>query len=189
MAGAAAADARREVGDRVGWAVSVMETGRLVLRRLVLDDAPFVLELVNDPAWLQFIGDRGVRTLDDARTYIAEGPLAMYRRFGFGLYLVTLKDSRTPIGLCGLIKRDTLDDVDLGFAFLPAFREQGYACEAASAVVAHGRRDLDLERIVAITSTGNDRSERVLARVGLVFRKVVQLKGSSEPVKLFSTEG
>lgn len=165
-----------------------METGRLVLRRLVLDDAPFILELVNDPAWLQFIGDRGVRTLDDARTYIAEGPLAMYGRFGFGLYLVMLKDPRTPIGLCGLIKRDGLDDVDLGFAFLPAFREQGYACEAASAVVAHGRRDLGLERIVAITSTDNDRSERVLARVGLVFRKVVQLKGSAEQVKLFRTE-
>src|SRR5690606_38235364 len=103
-------------------ALKVLETQRLVLRRLSAADAPFVLELLNDPAWLEHIGDRGVRTLDDARAYLAAGPVAMYAEHGFGLYLVEVREDGAPAGICGLVRRDFLDDVDLGFAFLPRYR-------------------------------------------------------------------
>src|SRR6185503_20091394 len=106
--------------------MKVLETERLILRWLSVEDAAFILELVNDPGWLRFIGDRGVRTLEDARNYILNGPVAMYQRVGFGLYLVELKQSATPIGICGLIERAGLEDIDIGYAFLPAFRGQGY---------------------------------------------------------------
>src|SRR5438552_2883098 len=138
--------------------MNVLETERLRLRWLSAEDAAFMLELVNDPAWLRFIGDRGVRTLEDARGYILNGPVAMYRRVGFGLYLVELKQSRTPIGICGLIKRAGLEDVDIGFAFLPAFCGQGYAYESASAMIAYAQDTLGLYRVVAITAPDNQRS-------------------------------
>ena len=149
--------------------MNVLETDRLTLRRITTDDAPVILALVNDPAWLENIGDRGVRTLDDARAYIEKGPVAMYQRCGFGLYLAVRKADGAAIGMAGLIKRDTLDDVDVGFAFFPEYRGHGYAYEAAAAVVAYGKRELGLERIVAITSPTNARSIKVLEKVGLVF--------------------
>ena len=112
----------------------VLETERLVLRRFTLDDAEFIFRLVNDPSWLRFIGDKNVHNLDDARRYLREGPLDMYQRFGFGMFRVEERASGLPTGMCGLIKRDTLPDVDVGYAFLPEFRGKGYAFEAANAV-------------------------------------------------------
>jgi [ribosomal protein S5]-alanine N-acetyltransferase len=167
---------------------AVIETGRLVLRKLVFADAPFILELLNDPAWIRFIGDKGVRTLEDARVYLAQGPIEMYGRFGFGLYLVELKHCRTPIGLCGLIKRDSLEDVDIGFAFLPGFRGKGYAHEAALATLEHGRKVLGLKRIVAITSPDNQISAKLLNKIGLKFSKLVALESGADPVGLFTTD-
>src|SRR5215218_10903110 len=117
----------------------VLSTERLVLRRLAAEDAEFILELMNDPDWLRFIGDRGIRTVEDARGYIATGPVDMYARLGFGLYAVELREDRTPIGICGLIRRDWLEDVDLGFAFLPHFRGAGYAHEAAAETLEYAR--------------------------------------------------
>jgi RimJ/RimL family protein N-acetyltransferase len=165
--------------------VKILETDRLVLRWLKADDAAFVLQLVNDPAWLRFIGDRGVQTLEDAAKYIANGPVAMYQRLGFGLYLVELKERAEPIGICGLIKRDTLEDVDLGFAFLPRFWSQGYAFEAASATLALGARTFGLSRIVAVTSPDNDRSARLLAKLGFRFERLLQLTPGAPEVKLY----
>lgn len=165
--------------------MKVLETDRLIIRWLTIEDAAFILELVNDPSWLRFIGDRGVRALEDARNYILKGPVEMYGRLGFGLYLVELKDEGVPIGTCGLIKRDSLKDVDIGFAFLPSFRGRGYAYEAASAVLAYGKNTLGLERIVAIVSPGNDRSIRLLEKLGLQFEQRVQLSERDE-VKLFA---
>src|ERR1022692_4013783 len=101
--------------------MNVIETDRLILRRVKLEDDAFIVELLNDPSWLRFIGDKGVRTRDDARQYLLTGPLDMYARHGYGLYLAELKSGGTPIGLCGLIKRPTLDDTDIGFGFLPQF--------------------------------------------------------------------
>jgi RimJ/RimL family protein N-acetyltransferase len=127
----------------------------LILRRLETGDAEFILALLNDPSFLRFIGDKGVRTVDDAREYISNGPLASYERFGFGLYLTERKDDGVPIGICGLLKREALKDVDVGFAFLPRFWSKGYAFESASAVMAYGRNVLGLS-IVAIISPDNE---------------------------------
>ena len=106
--------------------MNVIETERLTLRQLTSDDAPFILQLLNDPAWLRFIGDRGVRTVEDAKRYILTGPVVMYERLGFGLYMTERKSDRVPMGICGLIKRDDLADIDIGFVFLPQFRGCGY---------------------------------------------------------------
>lgn len=145
----------------------VTETPRLQLHRLDTADAAFILQLVNEPSWLEFIGDKGVRTLDDARAYIANGPVAMYASHGHGLYRVDLTHSGEAIGLCGLIKRDTLADADIGYAFLPAHWGHGYAEEATRATLSHARDTLGLKRIVAIVTPTNARSIRLLEKIGL----------------------
>jgi RimJ/RimL family protein N-acetyltransferase len=164
----------------------VLETDRLVLRRLSTHDADFILQLLNEPSFLRFIGDRGVRTLDDARAYIAKGPIDSYDRHGFGLCLVSRKDDGIPIGMCGLLKRDALRDVDVGFAFLPEFWGKGYAFESASAVLSYGRDVLRLGRIVAITSPDNDGSIRVLEKLGMQFEGMIQLSDGEHEVRLFA---
>jgi RimJ/RimL family protein N-acetyltransferase len=165
--------------------LKVLETDRLILRRLSTDDAEFILELVNDPAFIRFIGDRGVRTLDDARAYILNGPVDMYDRLGHGLYAVEL--AGIPIGMCGLIKRDSLEDVDLGFAFLPGFRGQGYAYEAAAATLAYGRSVLGLKRIVAIANPDNHASAGLLEKLGFRFERMLSLT-KDDQVKLFVSD-
>jgi RimJ/RimL family protein N-acetyltransferase len=166
--------------------VNVLETDRLMLRKLSVEDAPFILELVNQPAFLRFIGDKGVRTLDDARNYILEGPVDSYDRLGFGLYLVELKESGTAIGMCGLIKRESLEDVDIGYAFLPEFWGKGYAYEAAAAVMALGESAFGLQRIVAVVSTENYSSIKVLEKIGLRFERMIRLFEGDEEIKLFT---
>jgi RimJ/RimL family protein N-acetyltransferase len=167
--------------------LNVLETDRLILRHLTTDDAAFILTLVNDPSWVQFIGDTGVRTLEDACNYIVRGPMAMYASVGFGLYGTALKEGGTLIGICGLIKRDSLEDVDIGFAFLPQFWSQGYAYEAASAVIAYGKQVLSLQRIVAITSPDNQRSARLLEKLGLHFERLITLPSNTQALRLFAT--
>jgi RimJ/RimL family protein N-acetyltransferase len=166
--------------------LKVLETDRLILRRLSTDDAEFILELLNDPSWLRFIGDKGVRTVADARDYILKGPVEMYDRLGFGLYMTEVKEGHVPIGLCGLIKRDTLEDVDIGFAFLPSYQGKGYAFEAASAVLEYGKNVLGLSRIVAITSVDNDPSAKLLEKLGFRFEKMVRLTNDNQEVRLFT---
>ena len=162
-----------------------LETGRLTLRRFDLGDAGFVLGLLNEPSFLLHIGDKGVRTEDDARRYIAEGPLASYARSGHGLYVVVLRESGAPIGICGLLKRDWLEDVDLGFALLPPYWRRGYAFEAASAVLAQGRAVLGLGRIAAITSMENEPSIRLLGRLGFRLERVARFTEGGEELRLF----
>jgi RimJ/RimL family protein N-acetyltransferase len=147
--------------------MTVLETERLTLRRLTTDDAAFIFRLVNEPYWLRFIGEKGVKTLDDARNYILTGPMASYERFGFGIYLAELKGSGRPIGICGFVKRDTLEHPDIGFALLPEFWGQGYAYESAAAVMAFGKDVLGLDRILAVTNPDNYSSIRVLEKLGL----------------------
>lgn len=166
----------------------ILETERLIIRRLTLGDSEFILELLNDPSWMRFIGDKGVRTLDDARDYILKNPVAMYERLGFGLYLTKLKSENVLIGICGLIKRDSLEDVDIGFAFLPKFCGKGYAYEAASAVMAYGKIAFGLNRIVAITSSDNYSSAKLLKKLGFSFEKIVKLSDDSESVSLFASD-
>jgi len=166
--------------------VKILETERLLLRRLTKDDAAFILELLNEPAFLENIGDRGARTLADARRYIARGPVASYRKFGFGLYLVELKESGAPIGICGLLKRDWLKDVDIGFAFLQKFWWQGYARESAAAVMHYGWTTLRLKRIVAITKPTNQASITLLEKLGLRFEKIITQPDHPGENKLFA---
>lgn len=167
--------------------MKILETERLILRWLSVDDSEFMLELLNDPSWLRFIGDRGASTVDDARDYILSKVVAMYERVGFGLYLTELKNDGTPIGICGLIKRDSLEDVDIGFAFLPEFCGKGYAYESASAVMAFGKSVLGLNRIVAITSPDNDRSVSLLEKLGFNFEKMVKLSNGGDEDMLFAS--
>jgi ribosomal-protein-alanine N-acetyltransferase len=163
----------------------VLETDRLILRRLGPRDAGFILELVNDPDWLRYIGDKGVRNLDDARAYIENGPMAMYAQVGFGLWRVERRDDGNPIGICGLIKRETLDDIDIGFAYLPRFRGFGYAREAARATLDHGANVVGLRRIIAITSQDNAASGRLLEAIGLKFERLLDLS-RNDPVRLYA---
>lgn len=167
--------------------MTVVDTGRLSLRHLAEDDAAFILELVNDPDWLRFIGDRGVRTIEDARGYILDGPVAMYARHGFGLYLVELRDGRVPAGMCGLLKRDWLEDVDVGFAFLPRFRGMGLAHEAARATLEYGRSALGLPRIAAIVSPENAGSIRLLEKLGMGFERMALPPGGAHEVCVYAT--
>lgn len=163
----------------------IAETERLTLRRLTVDDAEFVFALLNEPSWLRFIGDKGVRTLEDARAYIENGPVAMYQRFGFGLYVTERRTDGVPMGMCGLIKRDGLDDVDIGFAFLPAYWGRGYAFEAAAAVMDYGRNVIGLTRIVAITAPDNESSARLLEKLGLRFDRMIRLSADAKEDRLF----
>jgi RimJ/RimL family protein N-acetyltransferase len=166
--------------------VKILETERLVLRRLTAGDAAFILELLNEPAFLENIGDRGARTLADARRYIARGPAASYRKFGFGLYLVELKDCGAPIGICGLLKRESLEDVDIGFAFLRRYWSRGYARESAAAVMHYGWTELRLPRIVAITKPSNQASIALLEKLGLRFERDIALPNHGGENKLFA---
>ncbi|MGE5357797.1 MAG: GNAT family N-acetyltransferase [Bacteroidales bacterium] len=163
----------------------VVETDRLILRKMTEDDATFMLRLLNEPSFIQYIGDRGVRTVEHARRYVIDGPMASYARFGFGLYVVTLRDTRTPIGICGLLKRDSLDDVDVGFAFIPEYVGQGYGIESAAAVIDHARNGLGLNRVVAITNPDNERSIRLLEKLGFAFERMTRLSADAPEVKLY----
>jgi len=176
-----------KTADMEGALVTIAETRRLLIRRLTPDDAEFILQLLNEPSFLQYIGDKGVRTLDDARNYILSGPVASYLEHGFGLFLVLLKENEIPIGMCGLLKRVELSDPDIGFAFLPAYWSKGYAFEASTAVMDYGRNEIGINRIVAITSPDNDASGKLLEKLGLKYDKLIRLTVDRPEVKLFTT--
>ncbi|WP_224242030.1 GNAT family N-acetyltransferase [Hyalangium gracile] len=167
--------------------MKVFETERLVVRRFVLEDAPFILGLLNEPSWLRFIGDRGVRNLEDARRYLETVPLTQYARHGFGLYRVELKDG-TPIGMSGLLRRDTLPDVDIGFALFPRYWGSGYAWEVASAMLAYGRDTLKLPRIAAIVDPTNQSSIKLLKKLGMTFERKVRLSAESAELDFFAVQ-
>jgi RimJ/RimL family protein N-acetyltransferase len=166
----------------------ILETDRLILRELNTGDAAFILTLLNTPTWLQFIGDRGVKNLDDALKYIENGPVKSYAVNGFGLYVVQLKNGNVPIGMCGLIKRDFLEDPDIGFALLPEFEGKGYGYESASAVLTYGQKNLGMQKIAAITVKENVNSIHLLEKIGLREEGTVVYPGTEEELLLFSVE-
>jgi RimJ/RimL family protein N-acetyltransferase len=166
----------------------VYETPRLIVRRLDAGDAAFMLRLLNEPSFLENIGDRGVRSLDDARAFIANGPVASYEKNGFGLFHVALKDGGDAIGMCGLLRRDWLDDPDVGFAFLPRFWSKGYAFESSVGVIAWAGRSLGITRVLGITKPGNTGSIRVLEKLGLKYARMVTSPEGQES-RLFTPEG
>ena len=166
----------------------ILETDRLNLRLLDEGDAEFYLRLVNQPGWLRYIGNRGVHMAEHARQAIAQGPLTMHARHGFCLYLVERHDTLERLGICGLIKRDTLPDVDIGFAFLEEHCGKGYAWESAKAVLEYGRAGLGLRRIVAIVSPENSISISLIKKLGLHFEEQIKLTPEASPVDLYGIE-
>lgn len=165
--------------------MKILETKRLFLQQATSSDAKFILELLNDPAFIQNIGDRGLQTLEDARNYISNSLIASYKDYGFGMYLVILRDTREVAGLCGLVKRSGLDDVDIGHAFLPRYWSKGYATEAALAVKEYAKDTIGLKRLVAITDPLNQGSIRVLEKIGLKFEKMIRLSKDDIKLKLY----
>ncbi len=165
------------MGTKLTISEKILETERLILRKMTLDDAQFIFELVNEPAFINNIGDKGVHDLDDAREYITKGPLTSYERFGFGLFLVVRKEDQVPIGTCGLLKRDEFDFPDVGFAIKSDFWRRGYASEAAAAALAWGREELLLGKIIAVTSTTNAGSAAVLEKIGLRYEGPIKFDG------------
>ena len=166
----------------------MLETERLRLTHLSDRDAEFIRGLLNEPSFLRYIGDRGVRTADGARRYIHDGPVAGYARHGHGLLRMGLKADDTPIGICGVLRRDTLPEPDLGFSLLPAWWSKGYAHEAASAVMRHAREALHLGRILAITSVDNESSIRLLGKLGFRFERMLRLGEETTELRLFVSE-
>lgn len=165
--------------------MDIISTERLHLRVMRLDDAAFYLRLVNEPSFISNIRDKGIRTLDQSRESIETGTLASQEKFGFSFYLVEGRTTHLPMGICGLTKRDSLDDVDLGYAFLPEFCGQGYAYEAALAVLTHTKNALPIKQLAAITSPTNERSNRLLIKLGFIFQRTTLLSGDSEETRLY----
>jgi RimJ/RimL family protein N-acetyltransferase len=177
--------------DKPPTQVKVIETDRLLIRELdPVRDAEFVFHLLNTPKFLRYIGDRGVRSAEDAGYFIETRYRQSYRDHGFGLYCVDLRTGETgtaSIGICGFVRRDGLDHPDIGFAFLPEFEQKGFGCEAASAVLDYGRTTLGFGRVLAVTTLDNDASERLLVKLGFRFEEVREMPGG-ETLKLFSTD-
>lgn len=166
----------------------VAETARLRLRTIGTADAAFYYELVNDPSWLEFIGDKGIRTVAQARAAIVDGPLAMQTRHGHSLYVMERKEDGLALGLCGLIRREVLPDVDIGYAIRPAHFGQGYTHEAAQAVLALARGPLGLTRVLGITAPGNVNSIRLLQKLGLRFQETKVLAPGERPTNIYALD-
>ncbi|MES2679039.1 MAG: GNAT family N-acetyltransferase [Bacteroidota bacterium] len=162
----------------------ILQTPRLQLREFNFSDAEFIIKLVNSDGWLKFIGDRNIKTSQQARDYLENGPMKSYRENGFGLWMVELNDSGIPIGMCGLIKRDNLDHPDIGFAFLQEFAGKGHGFEIAGAVMGHARKNLFLKTILAITVPNNVNSIKLIEKLGLKYVK--SFKSEHEDLLLYS---
>jgi RimJ/RimL family protein N-acetyltransferase len=163
-----------------------LETERLYLRRVTLDDADLLLAVWNDPAFIEHVGDRGVRTVEEAAEAMKVGALKLYLDHGYGPYAMVRKDDGVRMGICGLFKRDNLDYPDIGFGVLPEFCGNGYAGEAAFAVLAHARDDLQIEKLTAIVSPGNAASIGLIKKLGLVLAGMITMPGDDEEICLYS---
>jgi RimJ/RimL family protein N-acetyltransferase len=164
----------------------ILETERLRLRLFQLEDAAFIIELLNSPGWLEYIGDRNVKTYEQAKNYLENGPLKSYKQNGFGLCMVQTKEG-APIGMSGILRRDNLEHPDIGFALLPEYQSQGYAFEIVDATLEYAKNHLQLATVFAITLPNNTRSMRLLERIGLRFVKTICFEASVEELLLYST--
>lgn len=167
---------------------TILETPRLVLREFTHGDGAFLLRLLNEPSWLRFIGDRGVRTLEDARRYVDDGPRASQAKNGFALWCVVPKETGQAVGMCGLVRRDALPGPDVGFAFLPESWGKGYAVESAAAVLDHARDVLGMVRVLAITNPDNEPSIRVLERIGMRRDGSIRMPGEALDLLRFARD-
>lgn len=168
--------------------MKILATERLILREVVESDDEFMLDLLNQPSFIKYIGDRNVRNLEQSREFIETRYRKSYAENGFGLYLVELKENQTPVGISGFVKRDALPNADLGFAFLPQFERKGFAFESAEAVMKYGREKLNLRKVLAITTQNNEGSIRLLEKLGFKFERLVKMPHDDEELNLFSSE-
>ncbi len=166
----------------------MIQTPRLTLRELTPYDAPFMLELLNSPDWLTYIGDRNVHNVADAKKYLEEKNIPSYEKHNFGFYAVERREDQVIIGTCGMAQRDFLDDPDIGFAFLPQYTGKGYALEAAQAVLEFAQKDLGLQRIMAFTLPTNKPSIRLLEKIGLRSTGTINIPDDPEELLLFAIE-
>ena len=167
--------------------MAIIQTQRLYLREATTADAPFIYELLNSPKWLQFIGDRGIKNMADATAYIENSLIKSYREHGFGLYVMVVKETGMPIGICGLINRPTLPDIDIGFALLPDYEGLGYGFEAAKATLEYAKNQLGLTTILGITLPENTASSKLLEKIGLKLQKRGKIEGDEEELLIYST--
>ena len=164
----------------------ILETKRLQTLEFEKSDADFILELVNEPAWLKFIGDKKVHDLEDARNFIENNLRTSYEKNGFGLFLAQLKDTKEPVGMSGLVNRSGLNDIDIGFSFLARHRRKGYAYECSKAMLAYAKNVLKIDRVVAITHIDNTASGNLLEKLGLTFDRIIELsEDGKDQCKLF----
>ena len=166
----------------------IAETPRLQLHAMSDGDdadAALMLALLNDPAFIRHIADRGVRTLDQARDYLRNGALRSYAQHGFGMYAMRRKDTGALIGNCGLLSREGLDGPDLGYAVLPAHAGQGFAVEAARAVIADAGSRPGIARLHAIVNPDNVASIGLLQKLGFEFDRMIVLPAIEHAVDLF----
>jgi RimJ/RimL family protein N-acetyltransferase len=166
--------------------MKILETERLILREIETSDAEFIYDLVNQPSFVKYIGNRNVHSLEAARDFIETRYRKSYADNGFGLYTVELKENNVPIGICGFVKRDTLPDADIGFAFLPEYERKGYAFESADAAMKYGRETLKLEKVLAITTQDNESSGKLLEKLGFQFEGLIKQPPDEAELKLFS---
>ena len=163
----------------------ILETERLYLREFTTDDKEFIFELLNSPGWIKYIGDRGIKTLDNTINYINEGLIRSYKINGFGLWGIVEKESDILVGMCGLLKRDYLEDVDVGFALLPSHEGLGYGKESALETVRYAKNELTLKTLAAITVPYNDSSIRLLQKLGFNFCENIRIPNDDEELMLF----
>ena len=163
-----------------------LETDRLQLQWLTLADTPLMYSIWNDPAFVRYVGDRGIETLEMAETAMRDGPLHLYETYGYGPFRVTRRSDGAVAGVCGLYRRENLDAPDLGFAFLPDYRGLGFGYESSCAVLRYARDELELETVTAIVSPRNTASIALLLKLGLVFEKAIRMPGDDEDVSLYS---
>lgn len=163
-----------------------IETERLYLRRMTLEDAPFMLSIWNDPAFVRNVGDRGIRTVDDAEAALTDGAFALYEKYGYGPYCMILKRDSTQVGICGLFRRDNLEHPDIGFAVLPAFYRSGLTLEAARAVIEYARNDLAIDRLTAIVSPQNMASIALIEKLGMTFERGITMPDEEKEISLYS---
>ena len=166
----------------------MIKSDRLIFEQPSPEHASFIFRLLNDPDWIKYVGDRNIKTNQDAITFIEERLLALFREWGFGLWIVRQTSDKTPLGICGLVKRESLPDPDLGFAFLPEYRRQGFAREASTAVIDFASREKNLKRLLAITVSYNKPSKNLLTDLGFIFQKNIELSDDDEQLELYATD-
>jgi RimJ/RimL family protein N-acetyltransferase len=167
--------------------MDIFETERLVIKQATLNDSNFFFRLLNSPNWIEFIGDRGIKTEEDARTYIRNSLIDSYEKRGYGLYKMCLRENEVPIGICGFLKRDYLENVDIGFAVLPEYEGKGYTLEASKSMLEFGKLKLNMDTILAITTKENIKSRSLLQKIGLTEVGKIKPNEKEEELLLYST--